>query len=218
MPESFEHGGQESKDAIPENEGSLLKSVLGGEPRPESSEAEPLSRQLMSEFSEKYKKTEMYTSAKKIQDQKDAISRMYARATYGEDLMARWQSDEAKNRLKRLHYGKAGYDYYQDFRVHPEKIYAAMQHSVEYDLHGGGLKPNAWLVLQFLEGKSDAMQFIGAWEPVGKEYGNAILRSLIEEDLAKTGETMEQLKDRLLKAKAENEAEMKKRKEKRDLF
>lgn len=63
-------------------------------------------------------------------------------------------------------------------------------------------------MLEFLEGKRDAIQFIAAWEPVGKEYGNAILRTLIEEDLAKNGETMDQLKDRLRKAEAEEKTEM----------
>lgn len=204
MPELFERGEEEETEGeISKNMGPLLGSVLNGESRVESSEGEPLSSQLMGEFLEQYKKTEMYDSAQKIQYQKDAISQMYARATYGEDLMARWQSVEAKSRLERLHYGKAGYDYYQDLRTHSEKIYLEMQKSVQFDLHGGGFKINAWLVLQFLEGKSDAIQFICAWEPIGKEYGNAILRSLIEEDLARTGETMDQLKDRLKKAEAE---------------
>lgn len=120
--------------SLPENAGPLLKSVMGGvKPTIESSEATPLSKQLMAEFLTGYKQTEMYQAAKKIQDKKDAIGRMYARVTWGEDLQARWTNPEAKKGLEKAYYGKAGYDYYQDLRVHPEKIYEEMQHSVEYD-------------------------------------------------------------------------------------
>ncbi|HUV47136.1 MAG TPA: hypothetical protein VMW29_03310 [Candidatus Bathyarchaeia archaeon] len=52
---------------------------------------------------------------------------------------------------------------------------------------------NYRLALTLLEdSRPDAVSFFEAWKPMGKNYGNAILAALIEENLVKRGITREQ--------------------------